>query len=91
MAALRRLSNVPMNALSSSKNNAITTDGSRIFRGSDELGEVEVTNLKRGPADAKEIIEGEMCGMNLKTTSKILLEEGDRIEVFRRETVNRKL
>ncbi|MEO5627345.1 MAG: translation initiation factor IF-2 [Candidatus Saccharimonadales bacterium] len=63
----------------------------RIFRDKEVLGEVEVTNLKRGPADAKEIIEGEMCGMNLKTTSKILLEEGDRIEVFRRETVNRKL
>lgn len=63
----------------------------RIFRGNEELAEVEVTNLKRGPADAKEIIEGEMCGMNLKTTSKVLLEEGDRIEVFRRETVNRKL
>lgn len=63
----------------------------RVFRGNEELAEVEVTNLKRGPADAKEIIEGEMCGMNLKTTSKLLLEEGDRIEVFRRETVNRKL
>jgi translation initiation factor IF-2 len=63
----------------------------KLFRGEEELGEVEVTNLKRGPADAKEIVEGEMCGMNLKTTSKILLEEGDRIEVFRRETVIRKL
>jgi translation initiation factor IF-2 len=63
----------------------------KLFRGEEELGEVEVTNLKRGPADAKEIVEGEMCGMNLKTTSKILLEEGDRIEVFRRETVIRQL
>ncbi|MEI7682937.1 MAG: translation initiation factor IF-2 [Candidatus Saccharibacteria bacterium] len=63
----------------------------KLFRGEEELGEVEVTNLKRGPADAKEIVEGEMCGMNLKTSSKILLEEGDRVEVFRRETVIRKL
>ena len=63
----------------------------RIFRGEEELGEVEVVNLKRGPQDAKEIIEGEMCGISLKTTAKILVEEGDRIEVFRRETVIRKL
>lgn len=63
----------------------------RIMRGEEQLAEVEVTNLKRGPQDAKEVVEGEMCGMSLKTTSKILVEEGDRIELFRRETVNRKL
>jgi translation initiation factor IF-2 len=63
----------------------------RITRGDEELGEAEVTGLKRGPADAKEVVEGEMCGISLKTTKKILLEENDRIELFTREAVQRKL
>jgi translation initiation factor IF-2 len=63
----------------------------RITRGDEDLGEVELTGLKRGPADAKEILEGELCGISLKTTKKIQLEEGDRIDVFTREAVERKL
>jgi translation initiation factor IF-2 len=63
----------------------------RVMRDSEQLAEVEVTNLKRGPQDTKEVFEGEMCGMNLATTSKLELQEGDRIEVFTRETVARSL
>jgi translation initiation factor IF-2 len=63
----------------------------RITRGDENLGEVEVTNLKRGPADAKEVFEGEMCGLSFKTTKRIDLEEGDRIEFFTREAVTRTL
>jgi translation initiation factor IF-2 len=63
----------------------------RVTREDEELGEVEVTGLKRGPADAKEVVEGEMCGISLKTAKKIELQEGDRIEVFTREAVQRKL
>lgn len=63
----------------------------RITRGEEVLGEVEVTGLKRGPADAKEVVEGEMCGISLKTAKKIELQEGDRIDLFTREAVQRKL
>jgi translation initiation factor IF-2 len=63
----------------------------RISRGKDELGEAEVTNLKRGPSDAKEVIEGEMCGMSLKTDKRLELQEGDHIDLFSRETVQRQL
>ena len=63
----------------------------RVYRGDEVLGEVEVTNLRRGPADAKEIFEGESCGLSFKTKHKIDLEIGDRIELFRRETVTRSL
>ena len=63
----------------------------RVRRGDDQLAEVEVTGLKRGPADAKEVVEGEMCGMSLKTEKRLELQENDRIEVFTREAVQRKL
>lgn len=63
----------------------------RVLRGDDVLMEVEVTGLKRGPADAKEIFEGEMCGMSISTNSRLELQEGDRIELFTREAVTRTL
>lgn len=63
----------------------------RVVRGDEVLGEVEVVNLKRGPQDTKEVFEGEMCGLSFRSTSKIELQEGDRIEVFTRETIARTL
>lgn len=63
----------------------------RVFRGDEQLAEVKVTGLKRGPAEAKEIVEGEMCGMSLETEKRLELAEGDRIEVFTREAVQRQL
>lgn len=63
----------------------------KVYRGDDELMEVEVTNLKRGPADTKEVFEGEMCGLSLATPSRLELQEGDRIELFTREAVTRSL
>ena len=63
----------------------------RVTRGDEQLAEVEVTGLKRGPAEAKEIVEGEMCGMSLATTKRLDLQEGDRIELFTREAIQRKL
>lgn len=63
----------------------------RVLRDDKQLAEVEVTGLRRGPAEAKEVVEGEMCGLSLKTAKKLQLAEGDRIEVFTRETVQRQL
>lgn len=63
----------------------------RVLRKDEVLAEVEVTNLKRGPQDTKEVFEGEMCGISLKTTNKIELQENDVIQLFTRETVTRHL
>ncbi len=63
----------------------------RVKRGDELLGEVEITGLKRGPQDAKEIFEGEMCGLSFKTTKRIDLLEGDHVELFTRSTVARTL
>ena len=63
----------------------------KVRRGDEELAEVEVTNLKRGPQDAKEILEGEMCGLSFKSKSRVDLQEGDIIELFTRELKDRSL
>lgn len=62
-----------------------------VIRGKEKLAEVKVTNLKRGPQDAKEIFEGEMCGLSIESTSRLDVQEGDHIELFTREVVARKL
>jgi translation initiation factor IF-2 len=53
--------------------------------------EVTVAGLKRGPTETKEVLEGEMCGVNLHPNGKLDLQEGDRLEFFTRTTVARSL
>lgn len=67
----------------------------RIKRGKGEkaelLGEGEITNLQREKIAAKEVFEGDMCGLNLKINKRVLLEIGDHLEFFTREVVERHL
>ncbi|HUY53068.1 MAG TPA: translation initiation factor IF-2 [Candidatus Dormibacteraeota bacterium] len=73
------------------KNRAIAPAMARIVRNKDKIADVEITNLKRGPQDVKEVLEGEMCGLNIKTESKIDLQIDDRIEFFIREVRERSI
>lgn len=63
----------------------------RVKHNKEQVMEVEVVSVQRQQQEAKEVIEGEMCGVNLKTTKKLLLEEGDKLELFTRELVKRTL
>lgn len=64
----------------------------RVFREKELIVDnLEVTNLKSGPTDVTEVKEGQMCGISLKTESKLNLAEGDRIELFTRQTKTRTL
>ncbi|PID32181.1 translation initiation factor IF-2 [Candidatus Saccharibacteria bacterium] len=63
----------------------------RVMRGSEQLAEVKVTNLKRGPQDTKEVFEGEMCGLSFESTARVDIQEGDHVELFNRELVTRSL
>lgn len=64
----------------------------RVMRDGENIAEVEVTGLKRGPNDVRDdIAEGEMCGMSIKTASRVELLEGDHIELYTREEVQRSL
>jgi len=63
----------------------------RVMRDGEELAEVEITNLKRGPVDAKEVLEGEMCGLSFKSKARVDIAEGDHVELFTRELKTRTL
>jgi translation initiation factor IF-2 len=53
--------------------------------------EILVAGLKRGPTEVREIQEGNMCGIQLKTSSKLDVYEGDIIEVYTKQEVARTL
>lgn len=64
----------------------------RLYRGKELITDnLEVTNLKRGPQDVKEVLEGEMCGLSLKAEKRLDVQENDRLELFTRETKTRTL
>lgn len=64
----------------------------RVIRDKEVIAdELEVTNLKSGPTDVKEVQTGEMCGFSLKTLEKLNIAEGDRVELFTRTTKTRTL
>lgn len=68
----------------------------RVWRGkgkkAEMLAEVEVKSLRREKNEASDIVEGEMCGIELGLNGhKLTLELGDRLEVFKRELKSRTL
>ena len=63
----------------------------KVWRKKEQIAEVEVSSVQRQQIEAKDVVEGEMCGLSLKTKKKFQLEIGDRLEFFTREIVKRKL
>lgn len=63
----------------------------RVKRDSEQIAEATVTKVQRQQQEAKEVFEGEMCGISLKTNKKVTLQEGDKLEFFTRELVKRTL
>jgi translation initiation factor IF-2 len=63
----------------------------RVKRGDEQIAEVEVTHVQRQQQEVKEVFEGDMCGLQLKTKGKLLMQEGDKLELFTRELVKRSL
>ena len=63
----------------------------RVIRDKEKIAEAEVTHVQRQQQEAKEVFEGEQCGLELKTNGKLVVEEGDRLEFFTRELKKRTL
>ena len=73
------------------KGKAVAGVIARVKRNKEQIAEVQVISVQRQQQEAKEVFEGEMCGLSLKTSKKLLLEEGDKLELFTREIVKRTL
>lgn len=63
----------------------------RLVRNKERIAEVEVKKVQRQQQEAKEVFEGEQCGLELKTSGKLVIEEKDRLEFFTRELKKRTL
>ncbi len=63
----------------------------RVKRGKEQIGDAKLKGLKRGPNDATDLVEGEMGGLDLETTSRTELQLGDTLEFYRVEAKDRKL
>ena len=63
----------------------------RILRKKEPIAEVEVSRVQREKIEVKEAVEGEMCGLALKTQRKVTVEVGDHLVFFTREIKRKKL
>jgi translation initiation factor IF-2 len=63
----------------------------KVMRDDKEVAEVKIVNVKTGDIDANEVPKGEMCGLSLETEEKIIIKEGDKLELFTRESKERSL
>lgn len=63
----------------------------KIYRDKELVAEAECTKLQRGPQETKEVLEGELCGVSLKTGNRLQVEEGDSIEFYTKELKERTL
>ncbi len=63
----------------------------RVKRKGELLGEAVVDSVQKERIEAKELIEGEVGGLALKTEKKITAEVGDTLEFFTRERKRRTL
>lgn len=63
----------------------------KVIREKEVFVEVKSSRLQRGPQEVKAVPKGEECGVTLETESKLNLQEGDYLEFFTREVIERTL
>jgi translation initiation factor IF-2 len=74
------------------KGRLIVPSLARLHRGKEIIAEdLEVINLKRGPQEVKEVQQGEMCGLSFKSTSRVEVQQEDKLELYTRESKDRTL
>ena len=63
----------------------------RVKRNKQQIAELEVLSVEKHQQEVKEAIEGDLCGLSLKSEKKVQLEVGDKFELFEREVIARKI
>jgi translation initiation factor IF-2 len=61
----------------------------RILRKKEQIGSALVISVQKNKDEVKELIEGDVGGLDLKTEHKTVVEIGDKLEFFSRETKKR--
>jgi translation initiation factor IF-2 len=70
---------------------AVPNVKARVMRNKEHVADVFVQSVQRQQQEAKEVFEGEMCGLNLRLEKKFVIEEGDRLEFYSQEEIQRSL
>ncbi len=63
----------------------------RIYKKKELIGEAIVDNMQKGQEQVEQALKGDVCGMMLKTTTKLNIEVGDSLEAYTETMVKRKL
>lgn len=63
----------------------------KVFRGEDEVADLEVTSVQEKHEEVAEVRAGTMCGIKLKTDGKVKIQEEDRLEAYKREVIQKTL
>ncbi|HRV75936.1 MAG: translation initiation factor IF-2 [Candidatus Nomurabacteria bacterium] len=64
----------------------------KIYRGEEEVADVEITSVQQKNQEVKEVQTGTMCGLKLKVEDgKLKVLEEDRLEVYKREVIEKTL
>ncbi len=63
----------------------------RIYKKKELIGEAVVDNMQKGQEQVEQALKGDVCGMMLKTTTKLNIEVGDSLEAYTETMVKRKL
>lgn len=64
----------------------------RVYRKKDLIAEdLVLEKVQREQTEVKEVHEGDLCGISLKTHKKLQIEVGDKIEFYSKEIIKRKL
>lgn len=71
------------------KGKAVAGSFARILRKKDVIGAVKISKIQREQSQVKDVVEGQMCGLELEINTKIGLEIDDNLVVFTREEKER--
>lgn len=63
----------------------------KVMNGDKEVADVEITSVQEKHQEVKEVQAGTMCGLRLKVEGKLKLNEEDRLEVYKREIIEKTL
>ncbi len=63
----------------------------KLMRGEEEIADVKITSVQEKHQEVSEVQAGTMCGLRLESEGKLKVLEEDRLEVYKREIIEKTL